>query len=146
MSILTQASNKSLWRGLEYYEQGKVTRAEIADENTVTGEVSGSDGALYHITLNLAKPKLSTCDCPLASGRQIVCKHKVALYFATFPDEAAAFIAENGDIEDEMARREEKRRADIRRSASRLSKREMIDVLEECIIELEKLTNRKWFF
>lgn len=45
-----------------------------------------------------------------------------------------------------MARREEKRRADIRRSASRLSKREMIDVLEECIIELEKLTNRKWFF
>lgn len=146
MSILTQASNKSLWRGLEYYEQGKVTRAEIADENTVTGEVSGSDGTLYHITLNLAKPKLSTCDCPLASGRQIVCKHKVALYFAAFPDEAAAFIAENDDIEDEMARREEKRRADIRRSASRLSKREMIDVLEECIIELEKLTNRKWFF
>lgn len=69
MSILTQASNKSLWRGLEYYEQGKVTRAEIADENTVTGEVSGSDGTLYHITLNLAKPQnfpLATVPSPAA--------------------------------------------------------------------------------
>ena len=63
MSILTQASNKSLWRGLEYYEQGKVTRAEIADENTVTGEVSGSDGALYHITLNFP---LATVPSPAA--------------------------------------------------------------------------------
>ena len=47
MSILTQSSNKSLWRGLEYYEQGKVMRAEIVDDNTVYGEVSGSDGAIY---------------------------------------------------------------------------------------------------
>lgn len=146
MSILTQSSNKSLWRGLEYYEQGKVMRAEIIDDNTVYGEVSGSDGAIYHVTLDLSKPRLSNCDCPHASGRQIICKHMVALYFAAFPEITATFIAENGNIEDEMARRKEKRRTDIRRSASRLSKREIIDALEECIIELEKLTNRKWFF
>ena len=39
------------------------------------------------MTIDLEHPRSSTCTCPHAEGRKVICKHKVALYFAAFPEE-----------------------------------------------------------
>ena len=44
--------------------------------------------------VNLAHPRKSSCTCPHAAGRQLVCKHMVAVYFTAFPQEAKQYIEE----------------------------------------------------
>ena len=94
MSLLSIASDKSLWRGYEYYRDKKVLQAEVCGETEYKGVVAGSDGAKYDVLINIAHPRRSKCSCPYAQGRQVICKHKVALYFTIFSQEADAYIAE----------------------------------------------------
>ncbi|MDD3938669.1 MAG: SWIM zinc finger family protein [Bacilli bacterium] len=86
MGILESASSASFWRGFYYYRNHAVKQfAKVADR-VYAGTVSG--GSDYHVVIDLDHVRNSTCDCPHASGKRIVCKHKVALYFAVFPKEA----------------------------------------------------------
>ena len=89
MSVISVASTASVWRGYEYFEAGAVKQLEKTD-----------DGLLI---VDLAHPKRSTCTCPHAAGRRIVCKHMVAAYFTAFPLEAEQYIAELREAEDEQA-------------------------------------------
>lgn len=82
MGVLSVASGKSLWRGYEYYLEKKVLSYKQISESVYEGTVSGSNGIIYHVHLDLEHPrKTTTCDCPLAKGKKIVCKHTVALFF-----------------------------------------------------------------
>ena len=91
MKVVNLASEKSAWRGYEYYKDGKVISYERIADNMYQGKVRGSDDAVYSVTLNIVHPRSSSCDCPLANGKQIVCKHLVALYFAIYPQDAVEY-------------------------------------------------------
>lgn len=62
MALLDLASGKSLWRGLDYYKEKRVKDWTRADDGTYDGTVQGSE--LYHVHMDIAHPKRSTCDCP----------------------------------------------------------------------------------
>ena len=70
MAILDLASGKSLWRGLDYYKEKRVKDWTRADDGTYDGTVQGSE--LYHVHMEIAHPKRSTCDCPFAAGRRVI--------------------------------------------------------------------------
>lgn len=94
MGLINLASGKSAWHGYEYYQKNRVMKKEQIDEDSIYGEVSGSGQKTYYVTINLAHPRSSSCDCPHANGKRIVCKHMVALYFAAFPDAAQEYYDE----------------------------------------------------
>ncbi len=94
MSIVSLASNNSVSRGYDYYEEKKVLQTEQLTETTYHGFVSGSNGEQYDVTIDIAHPKRSVCNCPHASGRRIICKHMVALFFTIFPKEAEDYMYE----------------------------------------------------
>lgn len=104
MSIVSLASTESAWRGYEYWRDKKVVCFTKNSDESYSGVVSGSDGKQYQVMIDLAHPRKSSCTCPHAAGRQIICKHKVALYFSVFPDEAEEYFRqwkdEWDDIED----------------------------------------------
>ncbi len=77
MSILTAASSKSVFKGYDYYTRKKVLSACQLDESRWAGQGSGSNGETYDVTIG--HPRKGRCSCPFADGRQVVCKHMVAL-------------------------------------------------------------------
>lgn len=100
MSIETAASQKSAWRGYEYYREGKVKSITKIDDTHYSGEVSGSESTSYSVTIDLEHPKRSKCTCPFANGHK-VCKHMVSLYFEVFPKEAEDYIRRIEEAENE---------------------------------------------
>ena len=94
MSIVTAASSQSAYRGYEYYKTKNVQKVEQIGEGEVSGLVSGSGNNSYDVRINLAHPRKSQCTCPHAAGKQVVCKHMVAVYFTAFPAEAQKYIRE----------------------------------------------------
>ena len=107
MSVISVASTASAWRGYEYFEAGAVKQLEKTDGGLLIRKVSGSGKNIYDVAVDLAHPKRSSCTCPHAAGRRIVCKHMVAAYFTAFPLEAEQYIAELREAEDEQAEYEE---------------------------------------
>lgn len=94
MSILSVASGQSAYRGYEYAKAKKVLSLEQIGEGVIRGTVSGSNGAVYDVVVDVNHPRKSQCNCPHAAGKRIVCKHMVAVYFTAFPAEAKKYIEE----------------------------------------------------
>lgn len=86
MGILSVASGNSVWRGYDCYRDCKVVSCVQTGETQFSGEVRGQK--LYSVKIDYKHPRKSSCNCPHAAGRRIVCKHMVALYFTVFPIEA----------------------------------------------------------
>ena len=107
MSILTVASGQSVYRGYEYYKAKKVQRMERVGEGEISASVYGSGGSVYDVQINVDHPRKSQCTCPRAAGKQIVCKHMVAVYFTAFPTEAQKYIRELEEYWEEEERREQ---------------------------------------
>lgn len=93
MSILTVASGQSVYRGYEYAQAEKVLHMEQVGEGLIKAAVMGN-GSIYDTLVDVAHPRKSKCNCPQASGKRIVCKHMVAVYFTAFPAEAKKYITE----------------------------------------------------
>ena len=85
MSILDSASRNSVYRGYEYYKDGKVISQTQISDIEYEGEVQGTNKNPYHVIINTKHPKSSICNCPFANGNT-VCKHMVALFFAISPE------------------------------------------------------------
>ena len=81
MGIISLASGSSCWRGLDYYK-----------EKEYSSIVKGTNN--YNVHLDIEHPRKSSCNCPLANGKRIICKHIVATYFTAFPNEAVSFEEE----------------------------------------------------
>lgn len=138
MGMISLASNASAWRGYEYYEEKKVISYEQVNDEEYTGEVSGSSSSRYRVRINIAHPRKSTCDCPHADGKRIICKHKVALYFTIFPDEAKKYIDEIEEYEREEEERIQTHLMDLVKYVKSLSKKELQEALLNALIELEE--------
>lgn len=138
MSILSIASNASAWRGYEYYEGKKVLSWEQTGEHEFEGEVAGSEKEPYHVMIDTEHPKKSTCNCPHAEGKKIVCKHKIALFFTAFPKEADRYMAEIEEYEKEEEKREQERYDQIVKYIKSLSKEELRVALTNALLEAEE--------
>ncbi len=99
MAFYSSASNNSTWRGVDYYESRKVKSSRAVGDAVYEGEVEGSEGRVYSVRIDVEHPKRSTCTCPFAEGRRVVCKHMVALYFESVPGSLDAFYRDVREAE-----------------------------------------------
>ena len=125
MGLLDLASANSFWRGHDYYESNKVIESEKLDEFQYRGKVAGSRDVPYEVTIDIKHPKKSTCNCPHAEGERRICKHKVALYFSVFPEEAARVLKEAEEWEAEEEARLQDEYIGVERYVYSLSKEEL---------------------
>ena len=107
VSILDIASAKSIWRGYDYFEQKKVIKVESESKTIIKGLVQGNSQSTYEVIVDLQHPKKSTCTCPHADGTRIICKHKVAVYFSAFPEEAQRLLDETFAYQEEAEKEQE---------------------------------------
>lgn len=106
LKLVHLASNASfINRGLGYYQNKAVLNGETCGDGVYKGRVSGSQGKIYEVIINIERPRKSSCTYPFATGRRVVCKHMVALYFFHFPRQADAIIAEWEEEEREKEER-----------------------------------------
>lgn len=88
MGLLECASNKSIFRGYDYYKGKHVRSLVQIAQDQYSAAVTGTSPSPYEVLIDLSHPRKSKCSCPHANGRRIVCKHMLAVYFTAFPDEA----------------------------------------------------------
>ncbi len=138
MSIVSAASGASAWRGYEYFQQKKVLFWQQTGECKFEGAVTGSRKEAYHVVIDTEHPTRSTCDCPHAEGKKIVCKHKVALFFTIFPNEADQYIAEIEACRREEEEREEEHYRQIVKYVKSLSKEELREALIDALLNAEE--------
>lgn len=139
MKLLNLASNQSFWRGINYHHENRIITWKKIAESCYQGKIKGSNEAMYDVMINIAHPKKSTCNCPFAEGRKVICKHMVALYLRIFPEkeqEMLDYIEEQNQMyeqeyEQEMKEREEK----IVDYVMRLSKAELQQRLIQRMID-----------
>lgn len=123
--MLDCASVKSLWRGMEYYEKRMVIAVCKTEENKYTGIVKGNTDSKYNIVLDITHPRRSSCTCPFADGRRVICKHMVATYFTIFPNEAQRIVKEAEEYEIELEKQLENECKEIKKYVYSLSKAEL---------------------
>lgn len=143
MGLLEIASNNSFWRGIDYFERGKILSAKRIDDFHYEGRIAGSENNIYDVAIDLEHPKKSTCNCPHAEGSRVVCKHKVALYLYFFPDEAKEAIREAEEYEEEEELRREELLEELERYVYSLSPAQLREELLFRLMEEEGLDD--WY-
>ena len=135
MSIITLASQQSIWRGYDYYRSGKVRLFSEVEAGRFEGIISGSAATPYRVTIDTAHPRKSNCTCPHAKGR-IVCKHMVALYFAAHPEEAERYYMEVVVPEEEAEALQEELEEKIDKYIYSLKKEELQELVFRLIADM----------
>lgn len=135
MDLLSTASAQSAFRGYDYYTRNAVRDYEQLDSTHYQGRVSGSSDNVYDVLIDLDHPKKSQCTCPFATGRYVVCKHMVALYFTIFPDEAKQFICEVERANEEAEEFEEEIAKKLEYYIRHLKKAELQDILLDLLFD-----------
>ena len=141
MGLIETASANSVWRGMDYYEAKKVISWEKTGTFAYDGVVSGSEGNKYTVHIETNHPRRSTCNCPFAEGRRVVCKHMIALYFTAVPNAADNFLRQVEEWEAEEQEREKQHYEDLRKYVNQLSKAELRERLYDALVELEERDN-----
>ena len=142
MGLLEIASGNSFWRGYEYYKAGNVLNCNKLEEFVYKGTVAGNANIPYEVTIDISHPKKSICNCPHAEGTRRICKHKVALYFSVFPEEADKALKEAQNWEAEQERREQEEYKEIEQYVKSLSKQELREQLLWRMID--ERNRRRW--
>ena len=117
--------DEACWRGLDYYKSKKVKNIKKLNNNEYTSIVSGTK--YYNVYLNLEHPRKSSCTCPLANGKRIICKHIVATYFSVVPNSAKDFEEEQEKLQQEYEDYEEKQYQNAINYLHKMSKKELIE-------------------
>ena len=141
MGLIETASANSIWRGMDYYEARKVISWEKTGTFAYDGIVFGSEGNKYTVHIETNHPRRSTCNCPFADGRRVVCKHMIALYFTVKPEAADNFLKQVEKWEAEEQEREKQHYEDLRKYVNQLSKAELRERLYDALVELEERDN-----
>ncbi|NCC60485.1 MAG: SWIM zinc finger family protein [Verrucomicrobiae bacterium] len=144
MGLIELASGNSVWRGMDYYENGKVQSWIKSGDNTYEGTVSGSEGNSYSVYIDKIHPRKSTCNCPFADGRRVVCKHMIALYFTAEPQAVMDFMKQVEEWEQEENEREQQHYKDLRKYVYSLSKAKLQEQLYSALLELEDRRDNYW--
>ena len=127
MGIISLASGNSCWRGLDYYKGKKIIELNKINENVYESVVKGTNN--YNVHLDIEHPRKSTCDCPLARGKRIICKHIVAKYFEALPREAEEFEKEQERLQEEYEKEKEGEYDKAIKYLNKMSKKELINEL-----------------
>lgn len=69
MGLVEIASNNSVWRGMDYYDNKKVVSWETSGIGIYDGVVSGSEDNVYTVHIDTEHPRKSFCNCPFAAGK-----------------------------------------------------------------------------
>lgn len=77
-------------RAYQYYEDARVRDLKRVSSSIITASVEGTGNRPYAVSIDLAHPFDSECDCPY-SEKGKMCKHMAAVYFAAFPEQAQAY-------------------------------------------------------
>lgn len=144
MGLIQLASGNSVWRGMDYFNNKKVISWEKTGTDTYGGIVSGSEENTYRVFIDKAHPRKSTCNCPFADGRRVVCKHMIALYFTAEPEAAKEFLREVEKWEAEEEARMQQHYEELKKYVKSLSKAELQDKLFDALVELEEKRNDYW--
>ena len=127
MGIISSASGSSCWKGLDYYKSKKIRNIKKISDKEYTSIASGSKK--YNVYLNLEKPIKSTCNCPLANGKRIICKHIVATYFSVIPGSAENFEDEQNRLQEEYNEYQKNEYRNAIKFINRMSKKELVEEL-----------------
>ena len=122
MGLLECASSASLFRGHDYYENKKVKNLTEISAGVFAADVAGTAGEPYTVKIDITHPRKSTCNCPHANGKRIVCKHMIATYFTAYPEEAVRFYQEYMKAREDEEKWEE----------------EILDRVQECVCSMKK--------
>lgn len=144
MGLIEMASDNSVWRGMDYYEKKKVCAWKKSGEEAYDGVVSGSEGNKYSVHIDKVHPRKSSCNCPFAEGRRVICKHMIALLFTSEPKAAEDFLRQVEEWEQEEKEREQLHYKELREYVNSLPKKELQERLYEALVELEDIRNRYW--
>ena len=142
MGLIELASGNSVWRGMDYYKAKKTKSVEKTGQFTYDGTVQGEQ--LYHVHIDKEHPRKSTCSCPFAEGRRVICKHMIALYFTAEPDKAEDFLKQVEEWEKEEEKEEQRHYEELREYVYSLSKEELQQLYLEALIEEEERRDRYW--
>jgi len=138
MALIDMASSKSVWRGMEYYKQKKVISCIPNDDGTYEGVCEGSGDDNYQVHVDLEHPRKSHCNCPLANGKKIICKHIVAVSLCIDDSEADRFKNEKTIYASEEEERRAKKYDKYMSFAKSMSPRELREAYAELMIELDE--------
>ena len=127
MGIISLASGSSCWRVLDYYKEKRVVELNKINENEYSSIVKGTNN--YNVHLDIEHPRKSSCNCPLANGKRIICKHIVATYFTAFPNEAVSFEEEQNRLQEEYEKEQEEEYDKAIKYLNKMSKQELIEEL-----------------
>lgn len=127
MGIMSLASGNSCWRGLDYYKAKKIIELNKVNENVYESVVEGTDN--YNVHLDIEHPRKSMCDCPLAKGKRIICKHIIATYFAALPGKAREFEEEQEKLQQEYEKEQDEKYDKAIKCLNKMSKQELINEL-----------------
>lgn len=144
MGLIEMASGNSVWRGMDYYERKMVCSWKKSGDEAYDGVVSGSEGNKYSVHIDKVHPRKSSCNCPFAEGRRVICKHMIALLFTAEPKAAKDFLRQVEEWEQEEKERERLHYKELREYVNSLSKKELQERLYDALVELEDIRNRYW--
>ena len=135
MGLLECASGLSVWRGYECFKEKKVQSIKQVDKSVFIATVQGSASTPYSVELHIDHPRKSTCNCPHANGRRIICKHIVAVYFTVLPDEAEKFYKEAHVNDEEEEKRQDALSERVIRCVCKMGKNELQQALLEVLFD-----------
>ena len=124
MSVISLASGSSCWRGLDYYKEKRIINLNRINDTEFTSTALGNGN--YNVYLDVSHPRRSTCTCPLANGKRIICKHLVATYFTAFPKEAKNFEKEQEEIQIAYDEYQQELYSKVQKHIKTMSKQELI--------------------
>lgn len=127
MGIISLASGNSCWDGLNYYKNKKIIKLNKINKNVYESVVKGTNA--YKVHLDIEHPRKSTCDCPFAKGKRIICKHIVATYFTALPKEAKMFEEEQIRLQEDYEKAQEEEYDRVIKCLNEMSKQELIKEL-----------------
>lgn len=144
MGLIEVASGNSVWHGMDYYNEKKVESWTSAEQGIYDGIVTGSENNKYTVHVDKFHPRKSTCNCPFAAGRRVVCKHMIALYFTAEPQAATDFLKEVERWEEEEKLREQEHYEGLKQYVKSLSKTELQEQLLNALVQLEERRDHYW--
>lgn len=145
MGLIDLASSKSMWRGLDYYQNGNVVDVHSIEDSRYAAKVRNNADTVYDVIVDLDKARSSQCSCPFKKDKpRAICKHIVAAYFAIFPKEADDLQRAYEEWEAGAEEREAQHLKELEEYVNSLSIEDLRSMVLDHILEQERYGNRYW--
>lgn len=145
MGLIDLASSKSMWRGLDYYQNGNVVDVNSIEDSRYAAKVRNNADTVYDVVVDLDKARSSQCSCAFKKDKpKAICKHIVAAYFAIFPKEADDLQRAYEEWEAGAEEREAQHLKELEEYVNSLSIEDLRSMVLDHILEQERYGNYYW--